>query len=393
MHRNSAVAAALTLGVGSLLIVTGATAIPAHASAPLADRANHYGRSLFAVDGVTGDDVWAVGLTPGDDTAIQHWDGTRWTRSDHPLAPEPAVFSDVDARAVHDVWAVGSHDPEPSGLFQTYVQHWNGTRWRVVPADPGFETSEANAVDARAADDAWIVGDGQPDVAGNLLPLIEHWDGEAWTTVSGARTGQGCDSSLADVAAVAADDVWAVGTEICGGSSTALVEHWNGSRWSRVDVPSPRGATFVGLEGITVVTSDDAWAVGSSSHGLRPGRSHVLHWDGTRWSRVPAPSPGPASCGHSLSAVSGSAADDVWAAGARSCRRSGTPEMLHWDGTEWTKVPFPNTGFDDPPGEGLSGVVALSKRSAFAVGIAKTRGASVEAGFIERWNGRNWSLQ
>ncbi len=392
MHRNSAaVAATLTLGVGSLLFVTGATAIPAHASAPRADGAHQYGRSLFAVDGVTSDDVWAVGLTPRDDALIEHWDGAGWTRLDNPQAPEPAAFKGVDAHGADDVWAVGSHAPG-AGLSVTYVQHWNGTRWRVVQADPGFAISQAKAVDARAADDAWLVGDAQKTAAGNLVALTEHWDGNGWTKVAGARIGHGCDVSLADVAAVAPDNVWAVGTKICE-SSTALVEHWDGQRWSRVKVPSPRRATSVGLEGVTAISADNAWAVGSSSHGLRPGRNHVLHWDGTRWSRVPAPSPGPATCGHFLSAVTGSAADDVWAAGSRSCGSSVTPEMLHWDGTDWTKTPFPNTGFDDPPGDGLYGVVAPSKRSAFAVGIAKTGGASVEVGFIERWNGRLWSLQ
>ena len=44
------------------------------------------------------------------------------------------------------------------------------------------------------------------------------------------------------------------------------------------------------------------------------------------------------------------------------------------------------------PGDGLFDVVSITKRNAVTVGIAKTRGPSVEAGFIEHWNGRRWSL-
>jgi hypothetical protein len=68
------------------------------------------------------------------------------------------------------------------------------------------------------------------------------------------------------------------------------------------------------------------------------------------------------------------------------------PEMLHWDGSRWKSTPIPPSGFQDPPGDGLFDVVALSRRSAVTVGIAKTRGPSVEAGFIERWDGQHWSL-
>jgi hypothetical protein len=147
-----------------------------------------------------------------------------------------------------------------------------------------------------------------------------------------------------------------------------------------------------GLSGLTAFAPDDIWAVGFASHEVDPGQNMTLHWDGGRWTVVPSPSPGDASCNHSLAGVSGSGAGDVWVAGSRSCSDGVTPEMLHWDGTQWSATSVPPTGFDDPPGDGLFGVVAITKQSAVTVGIAKTRGPSVEVGFIERWNGRRWSL-
>jgi hypothetical protein len=375
------------------VLALAATAVPASATFSGDDDAHRYGRSLFAVDGVSDNDAWAVGLTPGDRAAIWHSEDSGWVRSRHPSSTYSSVFFDVTARAADDVWAVGSQNSQ-SGIRVGYAQHWNGKRWQVVPADPGLFTSEANAVAALAADDAWIVGDAQESASGNVVALIEHWDGAVWSSVAGAPVGRDCDVSLNGVTTVAKGDVWAVGVQTCDGTQAPLVEHWNGRRWSEVDVPSPRRSTYVVLEDVTAIASDDAWAVGSYARDLqRPGRNLTLHWDGTRWAVVPAPNPGPASCDHALSGVSGSSSRDLWASGTRSCADGVTPQMLHWDGTRWAQVAIPSTGFDSPPGDGLFDVASFSKRSALTVGIAKTSGASIEVGFIERWNGSNWSLQ
>ncbi len=57
------------------------------------------------------------------------------------------------------------------------------------------------------------------------------------------------------------NDIWAVGFS---GSSTlpqTLVEHWNGSQWSIV--PSPNvGTNLNSLNGVTVVSANNVWAVG-----------------------------------------------------------------------------------------------------------------------------------
>ena len=45
-------------------------------------------------------------------------------------------------------------------------------------------------------------------------------------------------ASLAGVAALGPNNVWAVGTTITG----TLVEHWNGAAWSVVPSPSPAGS-------------------------------------------------------------------------------------------------------------------------------------------------------
>jgi hypothetical protein len=70
--------------------------------------------------------------------------------------------------------------------------------------------------------------------------LIFHWDGAAWSAVSGLDTllppAHGVQQVLYDVYALAPDDVWAVGTEgySSGSDGHLLALHYDGSAWTRV---------------------------------------------------------------------------------------------------------------------------------------------------------------
>src|SRR5262249_21229991 len=114
--------------------------------------------------------------------------------------------------------------------------------WRDIPS-PLLSGSLA-AVAATSADDAWAVGGG---------PLIEHWDGRAWSVVQTPRVRGG---SLTAVAALSGDDAWAVGSWHEG----ALVLHWDGRAWSRVAAPG----SLVGVSAIAAITPGDIWIAGGS---------------------------------------------------------------------------------------------------------------------------------
>src|SRR5581483_2701034 len=134
--------------------------------------------------------------------------------------------------------------------------------------------------------------------------LIEHWNGTAWSVV----TTDTMPSSLMAVAAIATNDVWAVGQR---GTQT-LTEHWDGITWSVV--PSPNGGTLNdGLSGVSAVTSADLWAVGFDITA-GPSLTLIEHWNGTRWSVVPSPNPSA-----TLNFLNGVAADhasgQTWAVG------------------------------------------------------------------------------
>jgi hypothetical protein len=97
------------------------------------------------------------------------------------------------------------------------------------------------------------------------------------------------------------------------------------------------------LQSISATGPDDVWAVGQTAHlAAANGRweSFTIHWNGSRWSAVPAPSPGKSD--NDLEDVMASA-DGIWAAGQYSDHGvSGRkPFALQWNGSLWTKVPAP----------------------------------------------------
>src|SRR5207244_3692911 len=79
-------------------------------------------------------------------------------------------------------------------------------------------------------------------------------------------------------AAVSATDVWTVGyyDNTGSGLGRTLVEHWDGTSWAVV--PSPNLGTGSYLYGVAAVSANDVWAVGYS---YNPNRTLVEHWNGT----------------------------------------------------------------------------------------------------------------
>jgi len=160
--------------------------------------------------------------------------------------------------------------------------------WQVVPSEnpqPHLVTdSEFASVSMGSATDGWAVGS---FLASNAVghPLVEHWDGTAWTRVP-APMPSGTQAGLAGVDELSTGNVWAVGDSANGSpgegniDNEPLIEHWNGTKWSIVNgVTLPSGSTGV-LNAIGGTGPGDLWAVGY------PGRRGVSPM--TRWTARPA---------------------------------------------------------------------------------------------------------
>lgn len=91
---------------------------------------------------------------------------------------------------------------------------------------------------------------------------------------------------LTAVAAVSANDVWAVGNHTKNGAvAQPLIEHWNSKKWSVVAAPSTMGNNGI-LSGVAAISADDVWAVGEQN-GDRFTKTLIMHWGGKKWSVIP----------------------------------------------------------------------------------------------------------
>jgi hypothetical protein len=276
--------------------------------------------SLRGVHVVAPDDVWAVG-TSAAETLIEHWDGQSFDVVPSPNRRDRTnVLEAVDGVDADDVWAVGHADVTDFIGARSLIEHWNGSQWSIVASPNRGDRDTVNqltGVAAVAPDDVWAVGT-RYDYSPGFHPIVMHWDGAMWRFVR-----NGCVGGLSKVDARSAHDVWAV-----GGSNSC---HYNGRRWRNVPAaPAPNPEATVDLIDATIVGASDVWAVGEEV--IECGESvcfsgEIQHWNGTKWSHVTNYAP-------VLYGVDAVAADDIYAVGLGL-----GPAVLHYDGRSWSEVP------------------------------------------------------
>jgi hypothetical protein len=318
---------------------------------------------LSAVFPLAADNAGAVGVFGNvvkhneDGGLIAHWDGRAWTQV---LGPNPQ-FRNETLTAVHgvgpnDIWAVGGLATAINQLPKVpWALHWNGTAWSEVPVPTGPNPGGTGrgglrGVAAIASDNVWAVGRSP-----GITALVVHWDGTTWTEVPVPTV----KTALNALAVVSRTDIWAVGDGLVNqdGSKTALIMHYDGRTWqtmpNQVSVPS----TFVahnGLKSITALSATDIWAVGSVTDRLSVNQPLIQHYDGKTWTRVAAAPAPPNSTHYSLSGVAAVSATDIYAVGGVSFNDLTEASIVeHWNGQAWSRVTVPHSAAAD---DGLNGV-------------------------------------
>lgn len=293
--------------------------------------------SFGGVAAISANDVWAVGSFHAPGGALtEHWNGTKWSIVPSASGRLSSSYNlkGVAALSANDVWAVGFVS---SRNFQTLIEHWNGISWKVIPS-PNLSSylNILNAVAAISTNDVWAVGQ-HYEANKSTLQLIEHWDGTSWKIFPSPNV---LGSTLEGVAAISANDIWAVGSDATGMSTT---EHWDGTSWKVALSP-----VISHLFGVAALSTSNVWAVGSN------GATLVEHWDGISWKVVPSPNPKLGN-GFYLTAIAATSVNDIWAVGLYDNSYSGQTLIEHWDGTSWKIFPRPEGG---ERGD-LSGVVSV----------------------------------
>ncbi len=243
---------------------------------------------LTAVTAISASDIWAVGerTLHGRTTLIEHYDGKRWSVvADPNRAWAERGLAAVTAVSPTNIWSVGSGFVDEEAGSLALAEHSNGSRWGVVRTQhhaPFFD-HHLGGVSAAARHDVWAVGDRQA-AAGLEVSLVEHWEGDHWDVVRAPSPGVGSGTHLRGVSARSSSDAWAAGDYDNGQQVEALLLHWNGTAWTRTAAASPGLTVGSHLMSVTARSNNDAWAVGWFDSGSK----HVAlveHWDGSAWTR------------------------------------------------------------------------------------------------------------
>jgi len=327
--------------------------------------------SLAAVAGSSPSDVWAVGQFAPDTnpnitlTLAEHYDGTAWSIVSTPnLGVNHGNALLAVTAQPGAAWAVG-YDIGTDYLAHSLIEAWDGHAWQIVDHPQSFETENLYGVTSVAADDVCAVGSGR-NSEGEFRAFALHFDGHAWAFVPAANPGTS-GNVLYGVVANGRNDVWAVGQKIGDAPPDhALVEHWNGVRWS--EVLAPRGGpASTQLLAADVVAGDDVRAVGDAQDGVVSLRTFALSGEGAGFSLQGTPDP--ATGDNRLTGVAAVSDDESWAVGSYLDDASGNLLTLIAGGGEGK--PWARVASHSPAGDGDSQLATVGKvgaRDLWAVG-------------------------
>lgn len=329
--------------------------------------------------------VEAVGLAGATPTATPIC-GLGWSvvSSPNPTGSQTNYLSGIAAISATDMWTVGLFDSNNIG--RTLTLRWNGSQWtQVASPNRGDYTNGLGDVEGTSSNDVWAVGY-NATANSAYKTLAEHWNGSQWSIVPSADYIT-TTNVLRSVSVVSSNDVWAVGYFIVGDGTFAyertLVEHWNGSQWSIV--PSPNAGTDSELWSVSSLSANDVWAVGTYS--INNDHTLTMHWNGSQWSIVP--SPDLSSISSVLFGVIAIAPNDAWAVGRYYQSPASVTLTMHWNGTQWSVMPSPNLG---PRTNQLSDVLAISTNDVWAVGYYCCDTGNPSQTLAMHWDGTQWTI-
>ncbi|MEP6757923.1 MAG: hypothetical protein ABJB55_01860 [Actinomycetota bacterium] len=331
--RVLAACAALALVAG---LAVGSAGAAASCTASIAAGTGAPGDLLLATAGAP-QHAFAAGIhyDGGDGhPLVQRFAGTSWGQFPIPTHAGAGTIQFQDAAVAGDrVWAVGAlrNDKPMAGWLTGDVWHWSQA------VDPGGVEDEFLGVTATPDGTLWAVG--KHRTGADYQPLIERFDGTRWAIVTSPQISG--SAVLRDVAATPDGSVWAAGWTVDdGGVTRPLIERWNGAAWTSV------AAAGEGLlSGIAVLPGGNAMAVGwtPSPQGDRILTMQLGHGS---W-KV---SPGSALLGRLTSVAAGEA---VVAVGTMFDATGVPRALLvRWD-NGWTPVDIAGDPAPDPGGDQL----------------------------------------
>ncbi len=301
----------------------------------------------------------------GEQGYVSVWNGTGWTIAST-FAGEMKKIS------------CGTESCVGVGVKAGTAEAWSvlkvGSAWTTVTKTPplpaGTTASALTGVSCSAPTACTAVGSYR-ESNGTYHPLVERWNGTAWSRQSAPDPLQGSAQNAMLAVSCAESSCMTVG-EAAG---KPVAELWEGSAWVRVEAPwAPSGATVSTLVGISCPTAESCMAVGSTREGLGTEKPLVERWNGFNWTSYAAPSPAGTKGYVNLTDVSCLSPRACFSAGYYASAMSGSVPLAlksmvqSWSGAAWTVVTSPNLA--SQTFNSLAGVSCTTSIDCTAVGSA-----------------------
>jgi hypothetical protein len=234
-------------------------------------------------------------------TFAERWDGYHWSVRRTPSPGNPSA----ELRAVSCIsasWCTAVGDYVNDVVKATLAEHWNGSRWSIQHTlNPSGTSKDAKGgqqltgISCPTPKRCVAVGEyGVLNLHGHSASfgtLAESWNGHDWSLMRTPTPSSAQASDLNSVSCSSSTACTAVGHyythpirgSIYNGPHFALVERWNGRRWSIQRTPTPGKAVNSFLYGVSCPSQLSCTAVGTEE---RPHGRHLVlaeRWSGRGW--------------------------------------------------------------------------------------------------------------
>ncbi len=358
--RGLALSVILVLGAtvgATALLGGGATAstlsVPAPVTAsswtasPVPNPAGSTGSVGNGVSCVTSTFCISVGtqsVSSNNQALIMQWNGSSWS-----VAPSPSTSGSTDtilngvSCPSTSFCVAGGFQRQPS-VPEPFFEQWNGTAWTVVPPVIPTGSTGASIHGVSCTSSTFCVAVGSQTMSGSFIPLVEQWNGTAWSAVTTPHLTTSGNAEFSAVSCHGSTLCVAVGYQAA--EDLTLAEMWDGATWSVVASANDPAATSDELLSVSCAGTSFCAAVGESSGGSITASSDNLVelWHGAAFTIIPAPNPS-AGFGGALDGVSCFSASSCTAVGQTYTNAPGSlsdTQGQTWNGQAWTIVATPN---------------------------------------------------
>jgi len=282
-------------------------------------------RSVFVVQAEDDLEAWAVGDSFQGEAQIWHFccgSAGTWQGPVSPGATDQNLES-VFLVSPTEGWIVGTQ-----GVILYSTTLGSANQWIALTRP--LQTAAGNGVNLiglffTTKRNGWAVGSN-----GVILNTQNSGcDNVVLSPCWGGNTGISRSQNLTTVFEINQNDAWAGGAWDFSDNEPAMI-HWDGLKWHLVQVlPPPQlGGQPFNITSISMIDSNDGWAVGVIAHPNPIEIPFTLHWDGNTWRGSTSSQP---ICKCSVASVFMIGSSEGWAVGDQGQFFHYTANLNQWE--------------------------------------------------------------